>query len=206
LIKSIAWLPTSNLSAWRTPNSVGVVRGRKTVLRQKNRAGAEKRLCCIRLLRRLPLGGNFKLDNSTAGAERAKRIHEMSIGHCLILVAALGAAGGLTACFHKDAVVLPRYDKRAKIWKPGAIGIVLVGAVAADLVWALYGPASSHDLLSATPQTFSLTLSQLAGSFVTGLGGGKILALMAQQKADQFTKGKLSKDIKTIVDTEDDAS
>jgi hypothetical protein len=152
------------------------------------------------------LGGNFKLDSSVDGAECFKRIHKMSIGHCLLLVAALGGTGGLTACFHKDAVVLPRYDKRAKIWKPGAFGIILIGAVAADLVWALYGPASSHDLLSTTPQTFSLTLSQLAGSFVTGFGGGKILTLIAQQKADQFTKGKLSKDIKTIVDIEDDAS
>jgi hypothetical protein len=44
----------------------------------------------------------------------------------------------------------------------------------------------------------------LAGSVVTGLAGGKILTLLAQQRADQFTKGKLSKDIKTIVDIEDD--
>ncbi len=128
----------------------------------------------------------------------------MSVLHCLILVAVMGAVGGLAACFHKDAVVLPKFDKRAKIWKPGAIGTVLSGAVAAGLVWALYGPASSYDLLKTTPQTFSLTLAQLAGSVVTGLAGGKILTLMAQQRADQFTKGKLSKDIKTIVDIEGD--
>ena len=112
--------------------------------------------------------------------------------------------GGLVTCFHKDAVVLPKFDKRAKIWKPGAIGTVLSGAVAADLIWALYGPASSYDLLKTTPQTFSLTLGQLAGSFVTGLAGGKILTLMAQHRADEFTKGKLSKEIKTMVDMEDD--
>lgn len=61
----------------------------------------------------------------------------MSVLHCLILVAVMGAVGGLAACFHKDAVVLPKFDKRAKIWKPGAIGTVLSGAVAAGLVWAL---------------------------------------------------------------------
>jgi hypothetical protein len=83
---------------------------------------------------------------------------------------------------------------------------VLVGAVAADLMWALYGPASNRDPSSTTPQMFSLPLSQWAGSFVTGLGGGQILALMAQHKAEQFTKGKLSKDMKTMVDTEKDTS
>jgi len=127
----------------------------------------------------------------------------MSIVCCLLLVASCGAVGGLVSCFHKDAVVLPKFDKRTKIWKPGAIGTVLIGAIAADLVWALYGPASGHDFVNAAPQAFSLTLSQLASSFVTGLAGGKILTLLAQQNADQFTKGKLSKEIKTIVDIED---
>ncbi|HEV7925886.1 MAG TPA: hypothetical protein VGR14_11050 [Verrucomicrobiae bacterium] len=128
----------------------------------------------------------------------------MSIAHCLLLVAAFGAAGGLAACFHKDAVVLPKYDRRTKIWKPGAIGTILSGAVAAGLVWCLYGPASAYDFVSAAPKTFSLTLSQLASSFVTGLAGGRVLTLIAQQKADQFTKAKLSKDMKTIVDIEDE--
>lgn len=110
----------------------------------------------------------------------------------------------VAACFHRDAVVLPRFDKRTKIWKPGAIGTILIGAVAAGLIWCLYGPASAYDFVSVAPKMFSLTPSQLASSFLTGFAGGRVLTLVAQQKADQFTKGKLSKDIKTIVDIEDD--
>lgn len=125
---------------------------------------------------------------------------------CLFWIALCGAGGGVAACFHKDAVVLPRFDKRTKIWKPGAIGTILIGAVAAGLIWCLYGPASAYDFVSVAPKMFSLTPSQLASSFLTGFAGGRVLTLVAQQKADQFTKGKLSKDIKTIVDIEDDQS
>jgi hypothetical protein len=59
-------------------------------------------------------GWQFVLDKLRVAAEYAAWIKKMTIVHCLMLVAALGAAGGLTACIHKDAVVLPKYDKRAK--------------------------------------------------------------------------------------------
>ncbi len=127
----------------------------------------------------------------------------MSVIECFGLVAACGAAGGLTTCFHKDSVTLPKYDRKTKIWKPGAIGTVLIGAIAAMLVWAMYGSAATHDfsnLATGSSSSFSLTVAQLASSFLTGLTGGRVLVLFAQQNADQFTKKKLSDKMKDIMD------
>jgi hypothetical protein len=124
----------------------------------------------------------------------------MSIVHCLLLVAGFGAMGGVLACFHKDAILWPKFDRGKRIWKPGAIGTVVVGGFAAAVLWTLYGPASSFDLASPTLQRVSLPLAQVGSSILVGFSGGKILTLLAQKRADHVTTDELAKTLKDFLE------
>ena len=60
-------------------------------------------------------------------------------------------------------------DKTEKIWDPGFLGNILVGAVAAFVVWGLYGapsPGRGVDWKLAGP---------VAGSLIVGIGGSRAL-------------------------------
>ncbi|HEY3854944.1 MAG TPA: hypothetical protein VGO67_11165 [Verrucomicrobiae bacterium] len=124
----------------------------------------------------------------------------MTIGYCLFLVSGCGAAGGLLTCFHKDAILWPKFDKVKRIWRPGVIGSVVVGAFAAAVLWTLYGPASSFDLANPTIQKFSLPLSQIGSSILVGFSGGKVLTLLAQKQADHVTTDEMSKTLKDFLE------
>lgn len=68
------------------------------------------------------------------------------------------------------------------IWRPGYIGNILIGAVAAIVSWGLYGPFSAAYLFGTspvpetTPQKFGLTLSAFVGAVLVGVGGAKWLS------------------------------
>ena len=117
----------------------------------------------------------------------------MDITDCILLTAGLGAVGGFVNCLLSDEVHWPRFDKEARIWRPGVIGNIAVGAIAAVVVWGVYGPAASFDLVKDSPQQLSLTVGQLLSSLVIGLSGGKILTLIAQKQAEQVAKEELAK-------------
>jgi hypothetical protein len=68
----------------------------------------------------------------------------------------------------------------------------LIGAVAALVVWAMYGPLANYDL--AAPESskqLTLTLSQLFVSVLIGLGGGNILTELSQKQATRLTQENL---------------
>ncbi|MDO9149984.1 MAG: hypothetical protein Q8K07_19925 [Methylicorpusculum sp.] len=116
----------------------------------------------------------------------------MDILGIVSIVGTVGALGGLVNCAIAGEFVMPQRDAAKGIWRPGWVGNVLIGAVAALVVWAMYGPLASYDL--ATPdktKPLTLTLSQLFVSVLIGLGGGNILTQLAQKQADQLTKEKL---------------
>jgi hypothetical protein len=105
----------------------------------------------------------------------------MDICSLIGLMVGLGALGGLINCAISGEFHLPHTDKEAKIWRPGWVGNVLVGGVAAVVVWGIYGPLASFDLLGGQNLDPHLTLAQLFSSLVVGLGGGRILSLEAQK-------------------------
>lgn len=106
---------------------------------------------------------------------------DINIWGLIGLMAALGAMGGFVNCAVGGGFHLPHIDKQAKVWRPGWIGNVLVGGVAAVVVWGIYGPLASYDLVAAQKLDTQLTLAQLLTSLVVGLGGGRILTLEAQK-------------------------
>jgi hypothetical protein len=120
----------------------------------------------------------------------------MSILNIILLVSGLGAIGGIVNSAIAGEFVLPHFDKSAKVWRPGWVGNVLIGAIAAVVVWGVYGPAASYDLASNEKREIHLTVAQLISSLVVGLGGGHILTTMAQKHAEKVTMQTLVSAVK----------
>lgn len=122
----------------------------------------------------------------------------MTILLLILFVAFLGAVGGVANCAIAGEFVLPHHDKTTGIWRPGWVGNVIVGAIAAICVWGLNGPLSSYDLFSVGSQNIPFTISQLVSSIVVGLGGGNILTQLAQKQAERITKDNLTAALQTM--------
>ena len=131
----------------------------------------------------------------------------MSVYQLIGLVAALGAFGGFVNGAISGEFRLPHLDRDAKVWKPGWLGNVLAGGVAAVVVWGIYGPLASFDLTGGQPPEAHFTLAQLLTSVVVGLGGGRILTLESQKlilksekDAERETKIALAESLKAITE------
>ena len=120
----------------------------------------------------------------------------MTLLNCLECVSACGAIGGAAACLHRDQILFPKYDKEAKVLVPGAIGTVVVGAVAAAFVWALYGPLSTYDVANPATTPITLTVQQLGISGLTGFGGGRTLTYLAQKQIARSSLNRIAKSFK----------
>lgn len=98
------------------------------------------------------------------------------------LIAALGALGGLVQCITRG-FRWPYRDESGQMWFLGSIGTIVVGAIAAPVVWGFYGTFASFDMCDAAktggPQLPGL---QLAFSVLVGFGGGEVLKLEAQKR------------------------
>ena len=122
----------------------------------------------------------------------------MTIVLLIVLVAAVGALGGITNCAIAGEFVLPRRDPATGIWRPGWVGNVLVGAVAAIFVWGMNGPQALYDLFSTETQSIHFTVAQLVSSIAVGLGGGNILTQAAQKQAERIAKDKLAEALQAV--------
>jgi hypothetical protein len=122
----------------------------------------------------------------------------MTMSQIMIWIAILGAAGGIVNCAISGEFSYPRFDATAKVWRPGWIGNVLVGGVAAVVVWGIYGPFASYDLVHGNTAELHLTVAQLLTSLVVGLSGGKILTLMAEKQAERVSKNQLAAALEAI--------
>jgi hypothetical protein len=104
-----------------------------------------------------------------------------SIWFVLLIVAAAGAVGGAVNAYLTDnGFVFPKHEMldTTVIIRPGFMGSMSVGAVAAVASWGLYGPFASATIIGgmigggAAP---SLTLSGMIGALLVGAGGGRWL-------------------------------
>jgi hypothetical protein len=106
---------------------------------------------------------------------------EVPVWLLFLIVAGAGAVGGLVNAFLSDnGFVLPRKDENAgrTILRPGFLGNVLVGAVAAAMSWGLYGPAANLDILGRGEGTVTpvLTISAFFGALLVGVAGARVLS------------------------------
>jgi hypothetical protein len=92
---------------------------------------------------------------------------------CAALIAGSGAIGGIiNALLTDNGFVLPRREHR--IWCPGFISNVLIGAFSAFASWAFYGSGATVELAGSTArEVLSLKFSALAGALLVGVAGAR---------------------------------
>ena len=117
------------------------------------------------------------------------------------LVFTAGCIGGLINSLVAGELRLPYLDSDAKVYRPGWVGNVLVGGVAALVLWGLYGPMAHHDLIAAhANETIALTVAELFGALVTGVGGGRLLSAEISRRALQVERDALDETKRTLAD------
>lgn len=102
-----------------------------------------------------------------------------------------GCVGGFVNALVSGELKLPRTDEEAHVYRPGWIGTVIVGGVAAAASWGLYGPLAEITLLGTAADTGAapvLRVSEFFGALILGFGGGRWLTaeldrvLLAREK------------------------
>lgn len=110
----------------------------------------------------------------------------------LLYVAIAGAVGGVVNSLLTDnGFRLPKPEPAGNttIYRPGWIGNVIVGMVAAVVSWGLYGPLASYYVAvagglkaSAAAESIGITLSSLVGAILIGIGGARWLTSAVDEK------------------------
>ncbi len=128
----------------------------------------------------------------------------MAVGWVILFIAVAGPVGGLlNALFAAEGFILSRVDTLPdgrKIWRPGFVGNVVVGGITALVLTALCSPLGAMKLGSAgaTGTTYDLTLAELAGAFLCGLGGARLLTQEVGRHYDQVSQQKAKAALDTL--------
>jgi hypothetical protein len=100
----------------------------------------------------------------------------------LLYVALAGAAGGVVNALVTDKGFLRPSKEQVDmiiIYRPGWIGNVVIGAIAAAISWGLYGPLAAYYIAGTAtntgPENIGLALSSLVGAVLIGIGGARWL-------------------------------
>jgi hypothetical protein len=118
----------------------------------------------------------------------------------LAIVGVFGLLGGLVNCLLSGEFRVPHSDDTQKVWRPGWIANLLVGGVAAIVVWGVYGPIAGFDLMKDNLTECRLPVAQLAGSILVGISGSKILTTMAEKEAERSAKIDFSNILKELLE------
>jgi len=115
----------------------------------------------------------------------------MSLWILLAIVCAAGAIGGIVnALLTDNGFILPHPEDtdHGSIIRPGFLGNILIGAVAAGVSWGLYGPFAAAFIIGSGPesepstQPIGLSLSALVGAVLVGIAGAKWLTNEVDKK------------------------
>lgn len=114
-----------------------------------------------------------------------------SLWTLLAIIAGAGAIGGLiNALISDNGFLLPKReqaDTNTTIIRPGWLGNVFVGAVAATISWGLYGSLAGKIIAgsgagSGPAGEQGITLSALVGAMLVGVGGARWLTNEVDKK------------------------
>jgi hypothetical protein len=99
-----------------------------------------------------------------------------------------GAVGGvINALFTNNGFILPREEIADKVYilRPGVLGNVLLGSIAAFMSWGLYGAYSGAIIfgdVAGSDAEVNLSLSAISGAILIGIGGAKWLTNETDKK------------------------
>ena len=113
----------------------------------------------------------------------------------ILAVFAAGCMGGLANAAIAGELQLPHKDPEARVFRPGWIGNVVVGGLAALVFWGLYGPMSGVVLIGPRDPgavAAALRVSELFGSLLTGVGGGRLLSAAVDRRISDREKSALT--------------
>jgi hypothetical protein len=129
----------------------------------------------------------------------------MAIEGLLLIIAGLGALGGLANALMSDnGFILPKRETAGgrNILRPGFLGNAFLGALAAVIFWGLYGPFAEVNVVGTDPRQepavagatreeednkFGETLSGLIGALVIGVGGARVITSEVDKRLLQAT-------------------
>ena len=114
----------------------------------------------------------------------------MTLWVLLAIVFLAGAAGGVVNAWMSDnGFMLPRTEESGgnRFIRPGFLGNIITGGVAASVSWGLYGPFAAAYIVGgptpgATGAALGLTLSSLVGAVLVGVGGARWLTAEVDKK------------------------
>ena len=117
----------------------------------------------------------------------------MQIWTIAVVITFCGGVGGFVNALNAGDLHLP-HRQPGNVYSPGWIGNVIIGAVAALVLWGLYGPMAKVAVIGTPAATVqvSLTFADMAGSILTGIGGARILSNEIEKKAMDRTKKNLA--------------
>jgi hypothetical protein len=122
----------------------------------------------------------------------------------IVAVFAAGCVGGLTNAVITGELQLPQKDVEAKVFRPGWLGNVIVGGVAALVFWGLYGPMAAAVVIGhANPLGIPAVLhvSELFGALLTGVGGGRLLTAAVDKQIAEREKHALTQAKDNLAET-----
>jgi hypothetical protein len=99
---------------------------------------------------------------------------EMPMWAAIVTIAVAGAIGGIgNALISDNGFLFPKTDQvgGGGILRPGFLGNIAIGAMAAVISWALYGSTGTKTLTD----TVSPTVAALGGAMLIGVGGARWL-------------------------------
>lgn len=106
----------------------------------------------------------------------------------LLYIFIAGAVGGVVNALMSDnGFLLPKSEQTTNgttVLRPGYLGNILIGSVAAIVSWGLYGPLSSYFIAgtaeavksNSSPEKVGLSLASLVGALLVGIGGARWLS------------------------------
>jgi hypothetical protein len=105
----------------------------------------------------------------------------MDIVIAIIVVCAAGAIGGAAnALISDNGFILPKSETSSgsTILRPGALGNIFIGVIAAGVSWGLYGPAADYVVVGKAPPDatpISLSVASMFTAVLIGIGGARWL-------------------------------
>ncbi len=116
-----------------------------------------------------------------------------------LIVAFMGLIGGaINSLIVGEKTFWPNRTKG--VYSPGIFGNMMVGAVAAFVVWGVYGNAASFDVLKNDADGLSLSVFQVVMSIPVGMSGGRILMGMAERNGDKLAKDNFARIVERLME------